>query len=274
MCMCCAVAENMHHIIAIFTHKQRVPALSPFVSQARERYDQNLAAYIRLVLRRPLARPLVSAVGPSLDGGRFFEPAGEKRGAYTLFTPVQTRAQDYFAGLEQLLRTMPPTEVSLHSAYTRSALRRVTSELRAKDLRKAIDALYKRVDKHFGGEVSNQAVGHTDVLKTVWKACEEEMVRLMTAWKGLIAKCYPVSQIFAEHQLGSRNQRVVGTSENLRWRRDTDCCSSETPGRKERQYRGRQAGPPHLVLQRPELFVDQLSETGGSLLYIVIHEKL
>jgi hypothetical protein len=35
----------------------------------------------------------------------------------------------------------------LHSAYTRSALRRVTGELRAKDLRKAIDALYKRVDK-------------------------------------------------------------------------------------------------------------------------------
>ncbi|GAA5951609.1 hypothetical protein JCM8115_005195 [Rhodotorula mucilaginosa] len=148
--------ENMHHIIAVFTHKQRVPALSPFVSQARERYDQNLAAYIRLVLRRPLARPL-----------------------------------DYFAGLEQLLRTMPPTEVSLHSAYTRSALRRVTGELRAKDLRKAIDALYKRVDKHFGGEVSNQAADHTDVLKTVWKACEEEMVRLVTAWKGLIAKCYP-----------------------------------------------------------------------------------
>lgn len=89
---------------------------------------------------------------------------------------------------------MPPTEVSLHSAYTRSALRRVTSELRAKDLRKAIDALYKRVDKHFGGEVSNQAADHTDVLKTVWKACEEEMVRLVTAWKGLIAKCYPVGQ--------------------------------------------------------------------------------
>lgn len=102
-------------------------------------------------------------------------------------------AQDYFAGLEQLLRTMPPTEVSLHTAYTRSALRRVTGELRAKDLRKAVDALYKRVDKHFGGDFANQAADqHTDVLKTVWKACEEEVVRLFAAWKGLIAKCYPV----------------------------------------------------------------------------------
>lgn len=69
----------------------------------------------------------------------------------------------------------------------------MTGELRSKDLRKAIDALYKRVDKHFGGDVVHQAADHTDVLRTVWKACEDEMVRLVTAWKGLIAKCYPVS---------------------------------------------------------------------------------
>ncbi|BGP23018.1 exocyst complex, component Exoc1 [Rhodotorula toruloides] len=148
--------ENMHHIIAVFSSKQRVPALAPFVSQAREKYDQNLAAYIRLILRRPLARQL-----------------------------------DFFAGLERLLRTTPPTEVSLHSAYTRSALRRVTAEVRAKDLRKAIDALYKRVDKHFGVDVANQAAEHTDVLKTVWKACEDEVTKTIVEWKSLVAKCYP-----------------------------------------------------------------------------------
>ncbi|GAA5835794.1 hypothetical protein JCM9279_004648 [Rhodotorula babjevae] len=148
--------ENMHHIITVFSTKQRVVALGPFVSAARAKYDQNLAAYIRLILRRPLARQL-----------------------------------DWFAGLEQLLRTTPPTEVSLHTAYTRSALRRITAETRAKDLRKAIDALYKRVDKHFGAEVVNQAAQQKDVLKTVWKACEDELVRLVAEWKALIAKCYP-----------------------------------------------------------------------------------
>ncbi|BGP68575.1 hypothetical protein NBRC10513v2_001910 [Rhodotorula toruloides] len=148
--------ENMHHIIAVFSSKQKVPALAPFVSQAREKYDQNLAAYIRLILRRPLARQL-----------------------------------DFFAGLERLLRTTPPTEVSLHSAYTRSALRRVTADIRAKDLRKAIDALYKRVDKHFGVDVANQAAEHTDVLKTVWKACEDEVTKTIAEWKNLVAKCYP-----------------------------------------------------------------------------------
>lgn len=170
---------------------------------------------------RPESRGLYP-IGPAASVGKalgergcsflrcLYNPLKNKR-TYLVTLGVQTRAQDYFAGLEQLLRTMPPTEVSLHSAYTRSALRRVTGELRAKDLRKAIDALYKRVDKHFGGEVSNQAAGHTDVLKTVWKACEDEMVRLVTAWKGLIAKCYPVSR----ERVTLEKKRA-----NLRWRGD------------------------------------------------------
>lgn len=63
---CCDIAdcrhgaENMHHVIAVFG-KERVPALASFVTQAKEKYSQNLEAYIRLVLRRPLARVLVSS---------------------------------------------------------------------------------------------------------------------------------------------------------------------------------------------------------------------
>ncbi|KAM0792567.1 hypothetical protein ACM66B_005230 [Microbotryomycetes sp. NB124-2] len=148
--------ENMHHIISVFA-KQRVPVLAAFVSQAKEKYQQNLDSYIRLILRRPLSRVL-----------------------------------DYFAGLESLLRTTPPTEVSLHSAYTKAALRRVLSDLRSKDVRKAVDALYKRVDKHFNDQsVSDSAV----VLKTVWSACDEEMQRLTGVWRGLIEKCYPDDKI-------------------------------------------------------------------------------
>ncbi|GAA6059402.1 hypothetical protein JCM10212_003634 [Sporobolomyces blumeae] len=155
--------ENMHHIIAVFSGKQKVAALAPFVQQAREKYDQNLASYIRLILRRPLARVV-----------------------------------DYFAGLEQLLRTTPPTEVTLHSAYTKSSLRRVLSDVRAKDLRKAVDALYKRVDKHFGADISSPSAEHLDVLKTVWSACEEELTRLVSNWKGLVQKCYPDEKVGLE----------------------------------------------------------------------------
>jgi len=65
------MTENMHHIITVFSTKQRVIALAPFVSAARAKYDQNLAAYIRLILRRPLARQLVRPFSLSL-----FRPRG------------------------------------------------------------------------------------------------------------------------------------------------------------------------------------------------------
>lgn len=111
--------------------------------------------------------------------------------------------QDYFAGLEQLLRTTPPTEVSLHAAYTKMALRRVLSDLRAKDLRKAVDALYKRVDKHFGAEPGDDvARSGGEVLKTVWTACEDETQRLVGVWRGLLSKCYPVSTLVETHRFG------------------------------------------------------------------------
>jgi exocyst complex component 1 len=169
----------MHHIIAVFS-KQKVPALVTFVAQAREKYTQNLDAYIRLILRRPLSRVLVRLITlcPS---------------AHPSTANLSRYQQDYFQGLEQLLRTTPPTEVSLHSAYTKSALRRTLSDLRAKDLRKAVDALYKRVDKHFGdASVTNPSAEHVIVLKAVWTACENEMQRLTSVWRGLIEKCYPV----------------------------------------------------------------------------------
>lgn len=51
--------------------------------------------------------------------------------------------------------------------------------------------LYKRVDKHFG-DISNPSAEHADVIKTVWKACEDEMQRLTLSWKVLVNKCYPV----------------------------------------------------------------------------------
>lgn len=53
--------ENMHHIVTVIS-KQSVPALGAFVAQAREMYIGNLDSYIKIVLRRPLARLLVSTI--------------------------------------------------------------------------------------------------------------------------------------------------------------------------------------------------------------------
>jgi len=64
--------------------------------------------------------------------------------------------KDFFSGLEQLLRNTPANEVSLHAAYTKSAAKKATSSMNTKDLRKAIETMSKRVEKHFF-DVSNPA---------------------------------------------------------------------------------------------------------------------
>ncbi|KAG0145820.1 hypothetical protein CROQUDRAFT_671528 [Cronartium quercuum f. sp. fusiforme G11] len=147
------IIENMHHFVTTVS-KVNAPALKPFLEQAKEQYDQNLNLYIRLVLRRPLARFI-----------------------------------DFFQGIQQLLRTTSPTEISLHSQYTKSALKRLLGSFDKKDVRKAVEALAKRVDKHFT-DVANPSAENSVVMNTVWVACEAELGKWIEEWKDVLNKCY------------------------------------------------------------------------------------
>lgn len=96
--------------------------------------------------------------------------------------------------MEQLLRTTPANEVGLHSAYTKSAARRVTSSLNAKDLRKAVEPLAKRVEKHFAAGDGMPTKDAAEVQANVWRACGDEAARCATTWKALLERCYPDTQ--------------------------------------------------------------------------------
>jgi hypothetical protein len=133
-----------------------------------------------------------------------------------------------------LLKTTAPTEIQNNSAYSKSALKKVVKEYSAKDVRKHVDALFKRVEKHFedeGGTSSsnlgglqpgsalptskpgaNPAFG-TDsylngnagggaggvVVAGVWKACEEEVLRITELFLKRITQCYAGSGVSLEY---------------------------------------------------------------------------
>ncbi|EGG06336.1 uncharacterized protein MELLADRAFT_87296 [Melampsora larici-populina 98AG31] len=145
------IIENMHHFVTTAS-KVNVSALGHWLEKAKEQYDQNLNLYIRLVLRRPLARLI-----------------------------------DFFEGIQQLLRTTSPSEISMHSQYTKSALKRAISSFDKKDLKKSIEALAKRVEKHF-----NDLANPSAVMNTVWSACEAELRKWIEEWNGVILKCYGI----------------------------------------------------------------------------------
>ncbi|KAF8140415.1 exocyst complex component Sec3-domain-containing protein [Boletus edulis] len=179
------IVENMHYFVAEISQLETGSVVG-FLKQAETIYNENLAAYVRIVLRRPFAKLI-----------------------------------EFFEGLERLLKTTAPSEVQKNSHYSKSSLKKVLKEFDGKDVRKHIDVLFRRVEKHFTEaeetttreESSGIAAG--TVMVGVWKACEEELQRMTESFSARIAECYAdggvsmeytssdVETAFKRHRLGS-----------------------------------------------------------------------
>jgi exocyst complex component 1 len=71
--------------------------------------------------------------------------------------------------------------------YSKNALKDVIRKYPGKDIKKSLEILYKRVDKHFTEEEG--------LLQVAWRGIQEEFTRLLRKYEDLIAKCYPESNI-------------------------------------------------------------------------------
>ncbi|KAI0961988.1 hypothetical protein AcW1_000916 [Taiwanofungus camphoratus] len=164
--------ENMHYFVAEISQLQ-IGSVAVFLKRAETIYDENLSAYVKIVLRRPFLKII-----------------------------------DYFEGVERLLKTTAPSEVSSNSSYSKSALKKVIKEYTAKDVRKHIDVLFKRVEKHFT-EASEKTttedvsvstgIASGTVMVGVWKACEEELLRITELFAKRITQCYKDTGVSLEY---------------------------------------------------------------------------
>ncbi|PWZ03105.1 hypothetical protein BCV70DRAFT_197338 [Testicularia cyperi] len=176
--------ENMWHFISEVSKISRQrgnSALSGLVKRAETIYGDSLNAYTHFVLRRPLAKMM-----------------------------------DFGDGIDGLLRSTPATEVSLHSAYSKSSFKKLVRDFTAKDTRKAIEALSKRVGKHFaddeesalpasgsGSGTSSQSTDAqdaeiTDVLVRVWNNCQDACINEFTRLARIAQDCYPDQNVKLE----------------------------------------------------------------------------
>jgi hypothetical protein len=110
--------------------------------------------------------------------------------------------------VERLLTTTAPSEVATNSSYNRSALKKVIKEYNAKDIRKHVDALFKRVEKHFT-EASEKTTTEENggivpgtVLVGVWKACEDELLRITELFSKRISQCYAETGVTLDYTAG------------------------------------------------------------------------
>jgi hypothetical protein len=61
----------------------------------------------------------------------------------------------------------------------------VLSKFPAKEIRKGLETLYKRVEKHFSVEE-----GRGQLLQVVWRAIQEDVVHCIQRFETLIQLCY------------------------------------------------------------------------------------
>ncbi|KAG8893136.1 hypothetical protein FRC00_010965, partial [Tulasnella sp. 408] len=162
--------ENMQYFVSEMADLDS-PAVSSFSKQAKAVYEEHLNAYVKLLLRKPFAKII-----------------------------------DFFDGVERMLQTAPPSEVLGSNAYGRSALKRVLKDFDSKDIRKSIEALFKRIEKHFDedGEMvvsSTSKVVAGTVMAAVWQACDEEIVRETQRFSKIISQCYGDSGLSLDYSV-------------------------------------------------------------------------
>ncbi|RUS25748.1 exocyst complex component Sec3-domain-containing protein [Jimgerdemannia flammicorona] len=95
----------------------------------------------------------------------------------------QYRVDEFFEGVDNAIKTAAPEEVGYQMAYNKAQLRKVLSQFPAKEIKKSLENLYKRVDKHFSEEEG--------LLQVVWRGIQEEFIQQHEKMEFLIRKCYP-----------------------------------------------------------------------------------
>lgn len=161
------IIENMYSFIGDLG-QQSLGSVTSFLRRAEGIYEENLHAYTRLLIRRPFQKVM-----------------------------------DFVEGAEKLLKTLSPADVASNSSFNKSTLKKLIKDTSVKDIKRHVDTLFKRVEKHFaegdeagggGGSGTNTAIPGT-VLYVVWKACEDELIGLTERLLKLIATCHKESNL-------------------------------------------------------------------------------
>ncbi|KAL8980144.1 MAG: hypothetical protein Q9205_004692 [Flavoplaca limonia] len=148
--------ENMNHYIEELYAKDN-PVLSEWKVQAQHEMTEHLDLYLAAVLRRPL--------GKLLD---FVESAETQ--------------------LANLQSDESPQIIATRASHSRSVFKKVLSTYDAKEMRKGIDTLKKRVEKHFG-EADDVSLSR-GLVNTVVGECEKKYIAIGERTRRLVRDVY------------------------------------------------------------------------------------
>lgn len=144
--------ENFHHLHSILA-QMKIQMLEVAKKDVKQRYNDALKNYVTQYFGRPL-----------------------------------DKLNNFFDGIQQLLASgVKESEISYQLAYSKQELRKVIGIYPGKEVRKGLDNLYKKVERHLCEE--------ENLIQVVWRAMQEEFIQQYKCVEDLIQRCYPGSQI-------------------------------------------------------------------------------
>ncbi|EDV24857.1 uncharacterized protein TRIADDRAFT_25724 [Trichoplax adhaerens] len=150
--------ENFHRLFSSIA-RLKITSLENERKEAKENYQFYLNAYITSMLGRPMEN-----------------------------------LNTFIDGLENLLASgVKAEEVGFQLAYNKQELRKIIKEYPAKEVRKGLDSLYKKVEKHLCEE--------ENLLQVVWHSMQEHFLRQYNNIQDLVKRCYPGSNITLEFSI-------------------------------------------------------------------------
>ncbi|KRT83524.1 hypothetical protein AMK59_4347, partial [Oryctes borbonicus] len=147
--------ENYHHLYSLLS-QMKISVLDNQRKEAKQKYNDALSAYVTLYFGRPLEK------------------------LNTFFDGVQARVS---SGVKT-------SEVSYQLAFSKQELRKVINQYPGSAVKRGLEALYKKVEKHLSEE--------SNLLPVVWRAMQEEFIQQYKTLEDLMQQCYPGSMITLE----------------------------------------------------------------------------
>ncbi|KAJ5477466.1 hypothetical protein N7539_007610 [Penicillium diatomitis] len=133
--------ENMNHYMEeVDAHN--LPVLQRWVDRARQDFEEHMRLYLDAVIHRPLGKML-----------------------------------DFVQSIESLQVSGNPAEIAARASHSRMVAKKILSAYDAKEIKRGVEMLKKRVEKHFG-DADDPGLSRSLVLK-VLRECE---LRYENAW--------------------------------------------------------------------------------------------
>lgn len=145
--------ENYNYLDGLL-RSIKVPCLKAQQEEANSRFKAALNAYVTRYFGRPLEK------------------------INTFFEGVQTKVAQ---GVKE-------EEISFQLAFSKQELRKVLQSVTLKEVRKGLEEMYRRIEKHASEPDSN-------LIQVIWHAMQTEFLSQYKSIQSMIERCYPSSNL-------------------------------------------------------------------------------